>query len=283
MIVVLVDGGLGSQMWQYSLGRLAAMKSGLPVCYDLSWFERDGMDINKKYSRAYRLETVFPNVRLENADAKTAETYRKYFNLYPGTRRDYDEKVIASRNARYIGGYYVNAKYVDLQGDALRDELTFGIELSDGNGKVRSAIESTPQAVAIHIRRGDYVGSVHDVTTPKYFTDAVKFIAAKLSPEKAVFFVFSNGMEWSRKILEGLDEKFVFVENNDNDSGEADMFLMSRCAHFVISNSSFSWWPAWLSRRSADKIVVAPNVWLSGERVSDRLSMLSEGWLAMPA
>jgi hypothetical protein len=281
-IVVMMDGGLGSQMWQYSIGRLAAMKSGLPVCYDLSWFDRDGRDINKKFSRAYRLESVFPNVQVKRADENTSRMYRNYFNLYPGTRFRYDERIVAAREAKYLGGYYVNAHYIDQQGDALRDELTFGIRLSEENETLLSLIASASNAVAIHIRRGDYIGSVHDVTTPRYFTEAVRYVAKKLYPERAVFFVFSNGMEWSREILAGVDEKFVFVENNDNDSGEADMFLMSRCAHFIISNSSFSWWPAWLSRRSPGKIVVMPDVWLTWERAVDKLSMAAAGWVALP-
>jgi hypothetical protein len=85
-------------------------------------------------------------------------------------------------------------------------------------------------------------------------------------------------MDWCREILAGMDEKFVFVDNNDNDSGEADMFLMSRCAHFIISNSSFSWWPAWLSRRSPGKIVVMPDVWLANESLAGKLRMRVDGW-----
>jgi len=280
-VIVMIDGGLGSQMWQYSLGRLASMKSGLPVFYDLAWYERDGLDINKKYSRAYILEKVFPKLQLPRTDAATTEIYRKYFNLYRRKRFNYEEKIVSSRDARYLGGYYINAKYVDSQGDALRDELTFDVQLSEENRSMMSLIMSTPNSVAIHIRRGDYVGSVHDVTTPKYFIDAVRYISDRISPEKAVFFVFSNGMEWSREILEGIDEEFVFVGNNDNDDGVFDMFLMSECSHFIISNSSFSWWPAWLSRRSESKIVVMPDVWLRSEHHRDRLSMAAKNWISL--
>ncbi|GHV56116.1 hypothetical protein FACS1894216_19680 [Synergistales bacterium] len=59
-IIVKVDGGLGSQMWQYALGRAAGKASGLPVFYDMSWFDTGGLDINGVYSRAYQLENVFP-------------------------------------------------------------------------------------------------------------------------------------------------------------------------------------------------------------------------------
>jgi hypothetical protein len=277
-----MDGGLGSQMWQYALGRAAGMRSPLPVYYDLSWFARDGMDINGIQSRAYRLEDVFPAVRVRRAESAATDLYRKYFDLYPGTRFDYGENILASDSPRYLGGYYLNARYIDEQGDALRDEFEFNVPLSGKNMEILSVIEESHDSVALHVRRGDYVGSIHDVTTSEYFREAVKTVSARLSPARAVFFVFSNGMDWSRETLKGIDENFVFVENNDNDRGEADMFLMSKCCHFIISNSSFSWWPAWLSRRSIEKIVIAPDVWLNRERTAEKHGMLLKDWLILP-
>ncbi|GHV56120.1 hypothetical protein FACS1894216_19690 [Synergistales bacterium] len=181
-----------------------------------------------------------------------------------------------------MGGYYVNAKYIDQQGDSLRDEFTFSVCMSPENRDVLSVIEAEQNSVALHIRRGDFVGSVHDVTTPKYFRDAVKLVADKLSPAKGVFFVFSNGLDWSREILSEIDQKCIFVDNNNNDNGAIDMFLMSKCSHFIISNSSFSWWPAWLSRRTPGKTVVMPNIWLAGESAGNRHSMRNDGWIELP-
>jgi hypothetical protein len=281
-IVVKVDGGLGSQMWQYALGRAAGKLSGLPVYYDLSWFDGEPKDINKVFSRAYRLESVFPKVSLKRTDAWLINVYHRYFNVLPVTRMNYEDEVIASDQPRYLGGYYVNARYVDQQGDGLRDEFEFSVNMSAKNREVLSFIESERHSVALHIRRGDYVGSVHDVTTPRYFRESVKALSDMVSPDKAVFFVFSNGMDWSREVLEDIDEKFVFLENNDNDHGEADMYMMSMCSHFIISNSSFSWWPAWLSGRSPGKIVIMPDVWLSYERPEDKHSMKLKDWIALP-
>jgi hypothetical protein len=282
-IIVKVDGGLGSQMWQYALGRGAGIACGLPVLYDLTWFDQNGMDINNIHTRAYQLESVFPKISIEKADLCLLKKYRMYFDLFPGTRFDYDKTIFSLRQPRYLGGYYVNAKYIDDQGNDLRDEFTFRVSLSKENQDTLSRIEAENYAVALHVRRGDYVGSIHDVTSPRYFKEAVKSISDKLSGKNPVFFVFSNGMDWSREIFDGMEEEFIFVENNNNDRGEVDMFLMSRCQHFIISNSSFSWWPAWLSRRSSDKIVVAPDVWLANEHPKGICSMVAKGWATLPA
>ena len=54
------------------------------------------------------------------------------------------------------------------------------------------------------------------------------------------------------------------------ETGKDDVFekirLMSKCKHFILSNSSFSWWAQYLSD-SKEKIVVAPSRWYtSGEK-----------------
>ncbi len=279
--VVGMDGGLGSQMWQYALGRGIHLSSGLPVCYDLSWFEKCGMDTNRKFSRVYQLESVFPRAAVRQANLDEIRRYRLYFDRYRGTRFDFFEEILSSQEARYLGGYYVNAKYVDFQGDALRDEFSFQVGLSDADTRILKVIRSASLPVAVHVRRGDFVGSGHDITTIAYFRNAIDCVTQRLSPGKPTFFVFSNGMEWVREHFRGMDGNFFYADANGNDDGACDMYLMSECAHFIISNSSFSWWPAWLSRRSDDKQVIMPDRWTRGEK--GRLAMLAKGWQALPA
>jgi hypothetical protein len=96
------------------------------------------------------------------------------------------------------------------------------------------------------------------ITTVFFLENAVKLIKRGVSPENPVFFVFSDGMDWCKENFGGLDGDFVFVEENDNDNGPADMFLISRCAHFILSRSTFSYWGAFLSDRSPKKTVVVP-------------------------
>ena len=281
-VIVMVDGGLGSQMGQYALGRAVGLACGLPVSYDLSWYDKGGMDINGIHTRNYELESVFPNIRVIRAEESTARRYRLFFNLYPGTYSDYIDELYESKAARYLGGYYVNTKYIDSQGDALRDLFEFNLALSKANRDVLDEIDSCACPAAIHIRRGDYVGSVHDVTTVEYFRRAQALISERAAPLRPHFFVFSNGMDWARDALRNIDEKFTFVENNDNAGGAVDMFLMSQCSHFIISNSSFSWWPAWLSRRAADKTVIMPESWIKTQDISVKYCMKPEGWTTLP-
>jgi hypothetical protein len=110
------------------------------------------------------------------------------------------------------------------------------------------------------------------MTTPSYFRDAISLMARNEFPARPTIFVFSDDLGWCRNTLGDLGEDLVFVDNNDNDSGSADMYLMSRCRHFILSNSTFSYWAEFLSDRSPDKLVITPSRHSADYGGSGRLS-----------
>jgi hypothetical protein len=71
--------------------------------------------------------------------------------------------------------------------------------------------------------------------------------------------VLSDDIPWCRTYFSG--RRFTFI---DGQSPAEDFFLMSACANHIISNSSFSWWGAWLGINPA-KRVIAPRDWFTGE------------------
>jgi hypothetical protein len=112
------------------------------------------------------------------------------------------------------------------------------------------------------VRRGDYwndphVNSRFGVCPIEYYDAAIRLMKQRLS--NPIFFVFSNDLAWARDHLQP-DEPCVFVDCNNDRSAVDDLRLMTAGKHFIIANSSFSWWGAWLST-APDKIVVAPERW----------------------
>ena len=68
-------------------------------------------------------------------------------------------------------------------------------------------------------------------------------------------------------------EDFYTIKVEYNDSGYVDMCLMSMCTDFIISNSTFSWWAAWLGNKGK---VIAPKNWFPDDK--DTSDLYCDGW-----
>ena len=69
--------------------------------------------------------------------------------------------------------------------------------------------------------------------------------------------------DMDKEEIRAIRDRFVLVEANDDNTSYLDMFLLGQCKHHILSNSSFSWWGAWMNQ-NPDKITIAPNIWLNG-------------------
>jgi hypothetical protein len=129
----------------------------------------------------------------------------------------------------------------------------------------------------VHIRRGDYTNPeilrVHGILEPSYYQQAISKMLEK-NPN-AVFYFFSDDMEWVKKNLQV--EKAVYVSNILSKTHFEDFWLMSQCKHHIIANSSFSWWAAWLNKNE-NKMVIAPNRWFN-EKDADTKDLLLNKWI----
>jgi hypothetical protein len=130
-----------------------------------------------------------------------------------------------------------------------------------------------PNVVAISVRRGDYLiySDYHPVVSKEYLDVAL----AKI-PNGGHHLIFTDDVPWCKENLAHLPNVH-FIEAAVHEQ----MWIMSLCDHFVISNSSFSWWGAYLSR-NPHKVVVAPETWF-GPRFSGTWNdMYCEGWTILP-
>ena len=90
-----------------------------------------------------------------------------------------------------------------------------------------------------------------------------------------VFFVFSDDVDWVRKNIPLPDNTF-FVTDACEVNTYWYIWLMSKCKHNIISNSTFSWWGAYLNENK-EKIVVAPSLWQRGTE----FTLNQEGWVVI--
>jgi hypothetical protein len=279
---MIIDGGLGSQMGQYAMGQEIQRITGKTVSYDLSWYDHWGKDINGNENRLYELEDVFPNITVKKAGAQKSILYKKLFNKYnPNLLINNLDLLDLSKPPIYLDGYWKTNKYSNYEIDSLRKMFTFDLKLNDKNKDMLNKINSCGCSVAIQVRLGDYSGSIFDVTNQDYYCNAINYILAKKKLIEPHFFVFSNDIEKSRRLLSFLSSiyQFTYININDNDHGAYDMFLMSQCHHFIISNSTFGVWPALLSARTDEKIVIRPSKWLKID--TERMESKYSGWVSL--
>ena len=175
----------------------------------------------------------------------------------------------------YLNGYWQSEKYFNSAKDIILNDYKCNFKENDVNLEVLKDIENT-NSVSIHVRMGDYKSSENAdrhfvIRDAKYYERAIERI--KKSVDNPKFFIFSNDIQWVKENLP-LDNSVIIDWNQGKDSYK-DMFLMSKCKHNIIANSSFSWWGAWLNENK-DKLVIAPDRWFNNIQAPD---VICDSWI----
>jgi hypothetical protein len=161
-----------------------------------------------------------------------------------------------------LEGYWQSERYFRSIAPKIRDELEIVSPLSPRSEGMASLISNT-QAVCFHVRQMHGAHHAFDKAPPaniaqlpfSYYEAAVARVVRQV--ENPTFFVFADNFEWIRTRWQ-FPYPVHFVDHNRGDHSYEDLALMRLCRHFIIGNSTFSWWGAWLAR-SPGKIVVAPD------------------------
>lgn len=124
----------------------------------------------------------------------------------------------------------------------------------------------------INVRRGDYL--LNTITHPVITLDYINK-AAKQIDNTEVYFIISDDLDWCKKNIDLPNSKFIDVKT------WRALWLMSLCNNFIISNSSFSWWGAYLSE-SNNKKVVAPSTWCGPGGPQNTQDVICENWISIP-
>jgi hypothetical protein len=138
--------------------------------------------------------------------------------------------------------------------------------------------------VAVHVRRGDYLKlkHIHYVLPLRYFIKAQEKIINELGFRPRFMYV-SNDIDWVKENFEINSDDIILEGNKDYE----DLALMSCCNHFIISNSSFSWWAAYLGyynnlqNKNYKSIVIAPDIWFNYAGPKNWFSIYPSEWVVM--
>lgn len=268
-VITRIVGGLGNQLFIYAASRrLALVLNAELIIDDVSGFAYDAA-----YKRHYQLDHF--NIPCRKAsNAERLEPFsrlrrflkRKWNQLRPFTHRsyvvqegvDYDPRLIEIRphGTFYLEGYWQSENYFKDVIDIIRQEL----QIKPPNDNTNLALAERIRigtAVAVHVRFFDEPQATGINNAPgDYYSRAVEKME-RLAPD-AHYYLFSDQPEAARTRIPLPNARVTLVAHNKGDENAyADLWLMTQCQHFIIANSTFSWWGAWLANKP-EKLVIAP-------------------------
>ncbi len=293
MVSVCFQGGLANRMFQYALYR-SLISQGWDASIDNHNFRpRERMTFE-----AVNIKDAFPNISI-----KYTPKNKFRFSLTTGhkgvilrwltslmTKEQYVFEPmfkycpsifeLITDNSELIGLWQTEKYFCDIADD-IRKQFSFMPFTDEKNISVSNKMKYE-NSVAIHIRKGnDYTSDkLWDNTCPTdYYYRAINYIKDHINAPH--FYLFTDNIEWVKGNLKDFEYTIVDWNPIKGIYNYRDMQLMSCAKHNIISNSTYSWWGAWLNPNK-DKIVVAPKIWFNPSLDYFRNNdVICDNWIAL--
>jgi hypothetical protein len=290
--IIKISDGLGNQLFQYALSRSLSL-NGSNVFVDVGWFSaiedrftKRGFSLNK-FNSSYTIadSKIIQQTKKPEFPILLNSIFWRVQNLMPYYKKrhfreqnqGYDKNVFNCNRNSYLDGFWQSYMYFD----SIRNELLHEITLKQESNTFQllfKEILSKKKSVAIHIRRGDYTNkdSVHLLITNEFYKNAIDYIKSALGSENHFYF-FSDDLKYVEQ-----QDYFKNCENKALVSGfdaTEDLMLIKACNHQIISNSTFSWWGAWLNE-NPNKIVISPKGWMK-EHEKENPYLIPNDWIKL--
>ena len=281
-VKIKLVGGLGNQLFIWATAFVIQKKHNYKLSFDASaceqWgceLESFGINIDLK---PLRITGNLPGNSSNHVIVQTLRSLRsKGRKLRIGKNfweknSSFDPTVFNIKPGKVLCGYFQSYKYFLGFEKEIRKHLTQGFLGGDDYSKLLTQFDGS-HWVAIHVRRQDYalLGETFGLTTERYFVDALKYIESVFPGAKKV--VFSDDISEARKLLPNCE---FYIGKGDLPSSVETLILMSKSSAIIGSNSSFSWWAAFLSEASDDnKIFPSP---CFRDRAIDTSDLVPPSW-----
>jgi Glycosyl transferase family 11 len=272
--IVMVSGGFGNQLFCYALGRHLELSYRCEVLYDIGFYRKPNPIAHNRLwlndlglpvktgifaGAHYQLVRKAQFLPLEMQRLLLGGGYLKY-------KPDLRTRIPASPNGVYFAGCWHDMNSFEGSAAIICDELraAFGAQ----------APQPGVTTVAVHVRRADYLthAPAAKIDYVALFGRARCVLSDRLGSEPHRFLVFSDDLPWCEQNLVGADVSYA-------PSGTTmDHFrMMLGCTHYLIANSTFSWWAAFLGP-APRKLVLLPARWHSKHAARD-VGLVGKGWI----
>lgn len=293
-VITRLKGGLGNQLFCYAAARRLSLANDAELVLDtVSGFARD-----YQFQRHYSLDRFAitarparpwerfaplerPRRALEKLLARSQPFEQRRYLIETGMEFDTRLLNVKIRDWVYLDGYWQSEGYFADIEPTLRKDLDIQPPSDRANLDAATMIAAS-NAVCLHVRwfeepTESEIGS--PALAAAYYQRAMHAIEARVGTVH--YFLFSDDPIAAVQRL-GLptDRATPILHNRGAENAIYDLWLMSQCKHFIIANSTFSWWAAWLGC-AASKVVVAPAIKTSGVAAWGFEGLLPSTWLTL--
>lgn len=251
---IKISDGLGNQLFQYAAGRSLYIRSRQSfLLLNTDSFKTNS--VRRQFGlNNFNIKGKVIEGELFHKILRKNTRYNGVFASMPGYRMIAEDGLRIQKLPHRLGifnsmsGFWQSEYYFkDIRPVLLRELVPVSVPEFPGWLKAENT-------VAVHIRRADYLKeSGFGVLNEQYYRDAMSVIRQKVG--SPVFVFFSDDIGWCKEQFK--DESFVFCQEENWGKDYLQLYLLSKCRHQIIANSSFSWWGAWLNNYQ-EKIVIRP-------------------------
>jgi hypothetical protein len=241
-VFIAVRGGLGNQLFQAAFGAAIEWRFGAEVHYLSDYVSMD------PYGRHYLLDS-FPHLRGKTLPIAAAAGVPAYGEQ--GVNAETLAELFGQQPRVTFHGYFQNETYLLGEAQAVADALR--LEPDPALAALGEEIRGKA-AIGMHVRRSEY--GHHGLAAADYYRRAIVDIRRETGPAPVI--CFSDEPNFCEFVFRDIADFSVMRQAGDSPLN--DFRLLSQCRHFVIANSSYSWWAAWLGS-GPDSIVYAPLPW----------------------
>jgi len=244
------NGRLGNQMFQFAALHGAASKMGYEYVFTPG--------------RLYEVFTMDGVKTCENPEPPSWVFFENKFS--------YDEHLMNLPPKTEIKGYFQTERYWKHVSDDI--VKAFKVRREHTESLPLDLVDFCSKSAFIHVRRTDYLTSngYHPTFGIEHYSNCVKDFDS--------IAIFTDDPSWCEALEKSLisagHETKILSGQGFSDAQE--FYLMTKCHDAVISNSSFSWWAAYLGPHQTGRRVVAPRTWFGSNGPSDTQDIYAEGW-----
>jgi hypothetical protein len=194
---------------------------------------------------------------------------------------DFDDRLLGLRPQRtiYLDGLWQSEGYFKDVKQAIREDLSIIPPMDTLNQSLAEKIRNS-QSVALHMRWFDAPGGITTHNAPlDYYQRAIALLEQQV--DSPWYFVFSDYPDAAQAALPLPASRVTIIRHNRQDAeAYVDLWLMTQCRNFIISNSTFSWWGAWLANER-HKIVLAPTLKIFGKAAWGFKGLIPNDWMTI--